>query len=717
MLAAMPVYGQFSRNRSGGEPIANPNKEKERRAEALSKLKTGLRTWTVDPRSGLVDSVAADTMPHLFQNSVFTEGPRGFYSTLGNLGSPRLSKVFSLRPEMDYNIFIQPYDFFITPIERQHFTNTFSPISNLTYHECGNSDNGEDRFTAKYAINIDKDAGLGLKFDYLYNRGYFDSQSTSDFDFTLHGSVLKDKYKAHWIVFSNYFKTRENGGITDDEYVTNPEKFPSSFTTREVPTNLSRVWNKMHYDGAELTHRYSLGFRRVVKPDTVKSVPTILSQDSSVSQSQAQINADGTPQKMWQILHTPKETEQAQNLIPTPEEEIKAGDSTVFVPVTSFIHTLRLHSNSRKFIANEPLGDFYTYDYLPGDSALDKISNLMVSNYLAVELSEGLNKYLSAGIRLFLQHDFNNYKMPAVGAKSKFTENRLSVGAQIFREQSNWLNYQLLAQTSSDGDSWGEFELRGKARLSAMLLGDTVSLGLRASLINRKPTLFYRHYQSKYLWWDNDNLSKQMTTAIGATLESKRLALRLSADAYTISKYTYFTTTSNLVAGSKGPVTTVNTSVAQSNKNINVFSLMAEKDFNFGLVNWETALVYQATSDKYVLPLPALTAYTNLYLKFRIAKVLNTEFGADLRYNTKYFASTYSPALSQYAIQAPDERVKVGNHPVISVYVNFHLKHTRFYVMANHVNYSKEGGTTFGAPHYPINPFIIRFGLSWNFFN
>ncbi len=127
--------------------------------------------------------------------------------------------------------------------------------------------------------------------------------------------------------------------------------------------------------------------------------------------------------------------------------------------------------------------------------------------------------------------------------------------------------------------------------------------------------------------------------------------------------------------------------------------------------------MWQTTSDKYVLPLPTLTAYTNLYLKFRIAKVLNTEFGADLRYFTEYYAPTYCPAIGQYATQPGEDRIKVGNHPVINVYVNFQLQHTRFYVMVSHVNYSDEGGTTYGAPHYPINPLTVRLGLSWNFFN
>ena len=332
---------------------------------------------------------------------------------------------------------------------------------------------------------------------------------------------------------------------------------------------------------------------------------------------------------------------------------------------------------------------------------------------MGLELSEGLNKYLSAGIRLFAKHDFNNYKMPGPQTRDNFTENRFSVGAQIFREKSSLLNYLLTAQTSSDGDSWGEYELRGQGVLSVKLLKDTVNLTLRASSINKKPTFYYRHYQSNYLWWSN-NLSKQLSNNAGVTLESRRLALRLRGDIYNITNYTYFKTA--IQNGAEGKHT-INTEVAQASKNISVFAIALDKDFRYGILNWENSIIWQTTNSKEILPLPVITAYTNLYLKFRIAKVLKTEVGADLSYFTKYYADTYSPALGLYANQPTEDLIKVGGHPIISVYANFHLKHTRFYLMASHLNYNKEGGTTFGAPHYPVNPFVIRFGLSWNFFN
>lgn len=702
LLGVMAVHSQTLRDQEQRVVKSNPNKDKEKKGEARAKAKRGIRVWTINDASGLSDSVAVDTTSHAFQNTTFTTGTKGFYNSLGNLGSPRKSKLYSLRPEMTDYIFIQPYDFFIKDINTFHFTNTYSPITNITYHECGDSDNGEDHLVAKYATNINKDAGIGFNIDYIYGRGYYDNQSTADFGFNLYGSIIKDRYKAHMLIFANYIKTHENGGITDDEYVKNPQKFPTNYTTKEIPTNLSKAWNKMHVNGIQFNHRYSVGYekKKTSNNKVVTSVKTDSTQKKQTNVPPGAISA--------------RELEKDEMQSRTGDlAKIQTKDSSVFIPVSSIIHTLRIGANSRKFLANQSLANFYTNNYLDCDSVSEHFDNVLISNYLGLELSEGLNKYLSAGIRLFAKHDFNNYKMPGQQTRDNFTENRFSVGVQIFREKSSLLNYLLTAQTSSDGDSWGEYELRGQGVLSVKLLKDTVNLTLRASSINKKPTFYYRHYQSNYLWWSN-NLSKQLSNNAGVTLESRRLALRLRGDIYNITNYTYFKTA--IQNGAEGKHT-INTEVAQASKNISVFAIALDKDFRYGILNWENSIIWQTTNSKEILPLPVITAYTNLYLKFRIAKVLKTEVGADLSYFTKYYADTYSPALGLYANQPTEDLIKVGGHPIISVYANFHLKHTRFYLMASHLNYNKEGGTTFGAPHYPVNPFVIRFGLSWNFFN
>ena len=85
----------------------------------------------------------------------------------------------------------------------------------------------------------------------------------------------------------------ENGGITDDRYITNPldmAEGKKEYSANEIPTRLSQIWNHNTSYHAFLTHRYNLGFYKE-KQDSVDTDSVKITQ--------------------------------------------------VFVPVTSFIHTLQ----------------------------------------------------------------------------------------------------------------------------------------------------------------------------------------------------------------------------------------------------------------------------------------------------------------------------------------------------------------------------------------
>ena len=87
-----------------------------------------------------------------------------------------------------------------------------------------------------------------------------------------------------------------------------------------------------------------------------------------------------------------------------------------------------------------------------------------------------------------------------------------------------------------------------------------------------------------------------------------------------------------------------------------------------------------------------------------------------MRYFTSYYAPEWTPYIQQFAVQDDSsEKLKIGNYPVINVYANLHIKHCRLYVAVNHVNAGT--GRSYQSPHYPLNPFTIHFGVSWNFFN
>ena len=158
-------------------------------------------------------------------------------------------------------------------------------------------------------------------------------------------------------------------------------------------------------------------------------------------------------------------------------------------------------------------------------------------------------------------------------------------------------------------------------------------------------------------------------------------------------------------------------SVEQSSAAINLLTAELTQDFTFGPLNWESVVTWQRTSHPDVLPLPSLNIYTNLYLRFKIARVLKCDFGADMRYFTAYNAPDYSPALGQFAVQGQTDKVKIGNYPLVNVYANFHLKQARFFILMSHINAGSGSKNYFFAPHYPLNDRMLYFGLSWYFFN
>jgi hypothetical protein len=195
----------------------------------------------------------------------------------------------------------------------------------------------------------------------------------------------------------------------------------------------------------------------------------------------------------------------------------------------------------------------------------------------------------------------------------------------------------------------------------------------------------------------------------------ERWGTKLSAGVETVKNYTYLANNSTLNASGKDYLNRI--AVAQESENIQVASATLQQSLKAGVFHLDAELTYQKSSNQEVLPLPDLNVYANMYVKFKIANVLNTELGADVRYFTSYYAPDYSPALGQFYQQNPGDKVEFGNYPIANIYANFLLKQTRFYVMYHHINEGTGNRQYFLAPHYPISPKALWIGLSWNFYN
>ena len=718
----------------------------------------GLKVWTIDDRFGDRTETIPDTLSHMFTNTVFTTGLRGEYNTTGNVGNPRLNRIFIERPLGQEFIFTQPFDYFIIPVSKFHFTNTYSPITNLTYNTCGNRTNGEDHFKAFFAVNAGKKFGAGFKFDYIYGRGYYQNQSTSLFDYTMYASYIGDRYQAHFLASLNHQKQAENGGITNDNYITHPESFNDNYSENEIPTVLSQNWNRNDNQHIFFTHRYNIGFNRKVLMteeeikakkfaiESKKENETLKAKQDAERKARRdgqkfdeqeydnQRSYEGRPDDAKIAGYEPEDSiKTSSNRLIVKEKEMedsllaaeqKAIGDTVwmkneYVPVTSFIHTVSFDNYRRLYTAYSTPENYYAnlYGSILNDSISDKTTHYELRNTFAVALLEGFNKWAKAGLKAFLTHDLRHYSLPdSLGGSSSFNRHGLFLGGQLSKKEGKTLHYNITGEFGIAGHDAGDIHIKAEADINFKLFGDTIQLTANGFFSNTKPTFYYSHYHSRHFWWDNDDLGKVTHSRIEGTFSLKRTRTRLRIAFDEIKNYTYFGQSYDITSDFGRVNNEIN--VRQCGDAISLFTASLSQDFTFGPLNWETLITYQKSSKDDILPVPDLNIYTNLYLRFKIAKVLKCDFGADLRYFTRYNAPDYAPAIGLFTVQENENsRVKIGNYPIINVYLNFHLKHTRFFVMMSHANAGSGNKNYFLTPHYPLNGRVLRFGVSWNFFN
>lgn len=768
--ATLPVAAQNDFNYNEDSQF-RPQTNRKVNTDSLGsdkEIPKGIRVWTVDERFGDTKAAVVDTLQHMYMNSTFTEGLRGEYNTLGNMGTARLNRIFIDRRNTQGNfIFTEPYDYIVNPVSDFHFTNTYSPITNITLNSCGDKVTGEDDFKAMFAVNANKRLGAGFRFDYKYGRGYYNAQSTSHFKYTMWASYLGDRYQAHFLFSTNHEKMTENGGITNDDYIKHPEIYTESFATNEIPTVLEQNWNRLDNQHIFFTHRYNVGFSRKVKmtEEEIKVKKFAIASKKENAEENAKEEArkkakeqgkkfdekaydkqqgakfSGRPDGAKIAGDEPAKDSAAKD-IKTDSTRIAvngkaAADSLLavqkknaedslfykseYVPVTSFIHTVKFDNYRRIYEAYQTPADYYLNEYydagrLTGDSIYDQTKHWHMKNTFAIAMLEGFNKWAKAGLKAFASYDLRHYELPTMeGGFEKYNEHVLSVGGQLSKQEGKTLHYNAVAEIGLTGVDAGTLAIDGNVDVNIPFLGDTLQVRGDAFFHRETPSFYYRNYHARHLWWEND-LDKTIHTRIMGTLSFPKTRTKLRVAVDEIKNYTYFSQSYDITE--KGLRTGVMVTPMQESGGINLLTAQLEQNFRLGILNWENQFTYQHSSKESVLPVPAFNAYTNLYIKFKVVKVLNVDLGADMRYFTSYEAPDYSPYMGQYTVQGNGENnVKIGNYPIVNVYANVHIKHTRFFVMMSHINAGQGDKNYFFAPHYPMNERVFRIGVSWNFFN
>ena len=638
-----------------------------------------------------------DTQRLNFSNSMLIEGRGLAMSYLANIGSPAQSRIFSERNDDNDFIFLNAFNNYrITP-QNALFYDVKDPHTRLTYLPTlfGSKLNSEEMFTGVLTSNFGKKLNVGADWEFTFVRGQYASNSNKNFYYRPFANFLSDRYQVH-AYFQNYeFLTTENGGLTNDRYITNPDDFSQGKRpvndTKSFPTRFSDTWNHIKGQQIFLTHRYNLGFYRELTAQEQEEA-----EKKKAEKQQASLND--------RLNHSTDEAAQQPEFSdifadgPDKTEEKEEPDA-VFVPVSSINHTIEYENLSRLFTSNSNgIDTCYANMFTPVDSATHDFTEAWIlKNTVGLSLREGFQDWVKFGLTAFAHFEKRRFTLPDDSARSTIQYDEFStyLGAELSRRQGQILTYRAKGELCLAGADLGAFRLEGDLKTQFQLRGKEASVKASGKITNLRPAFYTRHYHARYFWWDKSFKNIQRVYVDGQ-VDLHQTRTKLNVGVESLQNFIYFGT-----AGM--PV--------QYESNLQVITARIKQDFRYKALGWENEVAYQLSSDKNVLPLPAISAYSNLYLDFTYAKVLNIQLGVDAHFFTAYHAPYYEPATQQF--QTQDEK-KVGNYPIINAYANFRLKQARFFVSGYNLSSLFITPTEyFSLLHYPLNPQLIKVGISF----
>jgi len=713
--AQQPFNTLDNRDRYGNQVDPSTQPDSLDTGTDVQSIPPKLYMWKLSETLGNRTIVPADTLALNFQNTNLVGGMTGEYNFLGNLGSPRLSRIFFNRQDDEPTLFMAPYSSFFVRPDQVFFTNSNVPYTNLTYYKAGNKVNGEERFKSYFSVNVNKRLAFGFNFDYLYGRGYYANQSTSHFNAGLFGSYIGERYQIQ-AVYNNFFmKMNENGGIANDGYITRPDTMAEGkkeYSSTTIPVKMEQTSNLNKDFYVYLTQRYRLGFkRRVLKEEaqnnsvqqrfspaapTTSIASSIAPADSLATDSLATDSLPANNLAMGDNLSL--DSLNSNHALPEDTNFVEE-----FVPVTSFIHTFKIERARHKYqsVSTPDENAYYNKQGVSRDST----TAFSVKNVFGIALLEGFNRYAKAGLTGYISHKFSRYDLMNADSMTvdRFTEQEIYVGGELAKRQGKTLHYSIDGEVGIMDKAMGQFRVNGNMDLNFRLWKDTVNLIIRGFVKNTLPSFYMRHYHSNLHVWDNDNMEKEFRTRVEGELNIDRWGTNLRAGVENVKNYTYL----NQKAVPE-----------QNSGNIQILSATLKQNFRAGIFHLDNEVTWQKSSNETVLPLPQISVYSNLYLLTKLAKkVLTVQLGADVRYFTKYNAPAYTPSIQQFHLQPENDQVEIGGYPIVNVYANLHLKRTRLFAMYSHVNQGMGTRNSFLVPHYPINPSLLRIGVSWNFYD
>lgn len=579
-----------------------------------------------------------------------------FYSYIGNIGRGGVSNNIEYRNFYTEFFPINQYENSLFNVENAKFYNTRKQYSNVNYNKGANKGGSISVF---HTQNVNSKFNFGFEYFVMSSNGNYKRQTAKTSQISFFSNYNRLRYVSYFSLVFNKFTILENGGIINDSIFEENIVKPLF-----INVNLNYASNKFKNFGLFYSHEYKLGKR-------------ILTQyrDSSATDSTA----------------------------------IK---STKSIKHRASFEYLLHYNNYYKVYSDKQNGNFYdkSYQYfydLENDSAFqfidhntpyfinsketyDSIYFKDIQNTFLFKLID--NKIINSGLRLYYRNELKkNY---IYDFDTLYSTN--CIGFNLYKLNVKNFNWFFGGDYFINGYNKSNISFRTIERLN---LNNSSYLEFRASFKRLNPSFLENNYMSNHFKWDSTFLSKDETRyQIGYS--NFKHNLNIGFKGYVFDNFIYFDELGY---------------PRQNTSTFNVYSFYFNKKIRFRNFVSINNIIYQKNENNYILRTPEIMALTSNYYQFAMfKKVLKIQIGFDISFNSKYYIYSYVPATGVFNLQNEKE---IGNYPLMSVFLNLHLKRARFYIKMDHINSGFMNNYYYTILHYPAYGRALKFGISWNFYD
>ncbi|NII85527.1 MULTISPECIES: putative porin [unclassified Pedobacter] len=572
----------------------------------------------------------------------------------GNMGLAARPLLYEPSKRIGFDVGFHSLDYYALTPEDIIYYQARTPFTSLYFVSAGQK---EQLFRAIHTQNIKKNWNVGVNFNRGDSRGFYTRQRGDNLNvavFSWYQSPSK-RYNMWASAIFNTMRAYENGSTVATGL------FDPNYTkiAREAePVNLADSRNMYRKNTIFLKQTYYVG-----RIDTSANVNNSVLPTNKVSYT-FEYNNDS--------FDFYKNGADVNNVLPP------GIASTVFTNDSTHV----------KHIKNEFI---YSFFLRPKNSSV-------IKNELKVD----------AGIRHdYYKHEYFGIKQDATNYEhSRFAYQNITIlGAAGYRFSNN-IDFNLDLQQILQGENAGDYLYEAKSKI---LLSKTIGrIELGAYVQNQTPAAIFNYYHGNHYQWTNSDFKNTKIANLSFNYINDKYGFNAGAKYFLTSNYVYF------AADHTNGTTAI--LPEQATADISLIRLDVSKKTRFGKFVMENYIAYQKTDKNTVLRTPELYTYNSIYFDNTFFKVLKANVGFDVRYNSEYANYLYSPATAQFYI---DERnpTNLVSRPVIDVFFKANLKRANIFVKYDFVNQGLFQPGYYTVNRYPMQDALLKFGVSWNFYD